>query len=144
MAITGRRPKPDGHAVNRNPPTHDWTIVQDVPYTGPAPGLPRDVAWSPAARRRWKVIRHMPHAALWGPGDWESAIDYLRLFEMRKDNPSAELRLRGNELGLTAAARVGLRIRYVKPEPASTSPEPAKKTAEVANMDDYRGLYGEE
>lgn len=142
MAITGRKPKPEGQAVNRMPAIHDWTIVQDVPYTGPAPGLPRDVKWSAAARRRWKVIRHLPHAILWGDGDWEAAVDYLRLFEARHGDPSAELRLRGNELGLTAIARVGLRIRYVKPEPTATLAEP-EKVADVAQMDDYRSLYGE-
>lgn len=139
MAVTGRRPKPEGHAVNRMPAVHDWTVVQDVPFEGKTPVLPRDVKWSAAARRRWDVIRRMPHAILWTDGDWESAIDYLRLFEARKGDPTAELRLRGNELGLTASARLALRIRYVKPD---SGPEPVP-VAGVTRMDDYRTLYGE-
>lgn len=139
MAVAGRRPKPEGHAVNRMPAAHDWTVVQDVPYNGPAPALPRDLKWSSAAKRRWNVIRHMPHAILWDQGDWEAAIDYLRLFEARKGDPTAELRRRGNDIGLTAVSRLGLRIRYVKPD---TGPEPVP-VAGVARMDDYRSLYGD-
>lgn len=139
MPVRGAKPKPEGHSVHRNPLVHDWTVVQDVPYNGPAPALPRDVKWSAAAKRRWAVIRHMPHAALWGAGDWEAVFDYLRLFEARKGDPTAELRLRGNELGLTASARLALRIRYVKPD---TGPEPVP-VAGVARMDDYRSLYGD-
>lgn len=139
MAIRGRRPKPDGEALNASPKVHTWTIVEDVPYSGSAPSLPRDLRWSPASKRRWAVIRALPHAALWGPAEWELAIDYLRLFEAKHGEPNSELRIRGNELGLSASARAALRIRYVEAgslAEAGSSPTPAS----VANIDDYRDL----
>jgi len=133
MAITGRKPKPEGQAVNRMKPTHDWIEVVDQPFEGESPDLPEDVAWSPATRRWWEVIRHLPHASLWHPGDWLAAISCAFVVEQHWEDPTAELRLREKNLGMTTNALRDLRIRYV----------PAADVAEEANVtriDDYRDL----
>lgn len=135
MAIQGRKPKPEGQAVNRSKPAHDWIEVENVPFTGRAPALPKDVIWSAASKKRWAVIRRMPHASIWGPGDWEYAVDYLRVFEAHHHDPTAELRLRGNELGLSAGALRDLRIRYIDPKPRAVETD-----AVVTQIDEFRDL----
>lgn len=133
MAVTGRKPKPDGQAVNRMKPTHDWIEVVDLPFEGESPDLPEDVEWSVFTLRWWEVIRHLPHAALWHPGDWLAAISCAFVVEQHWEDPTAELRLREKNLGMTTDALRDLRIRYVPVIDAA-------EEANVTRIDDYRDL----
>lgn len=133
MAVAGRKPKPEGTALNRNKPVHDWVEVVDVPFEGESPDLPDDAHWSARSRRRWEVIRRLPHVVLWHAGDWESALDYMQLLEEKWKEPTAELRIRERGLGLTTDSLRDLRIRYVKPTVADSD-------SNVAKLDDYRDL----
>ena len=132
MTVAGRKPKPEGQAVHRNKPTHDWVDVPNVPFEGVSPELPDDAHWSARSRKRWEVIRHLPHVALWHDGDWESALDYMQVLEEHWKDPTAELRIREKGIGLTSDSLRDLRIRYVDVS-SSTS-------AEVPNIADYRDL----
>ena len=133
MGVAGRKPKPEGQAINRNKPTYDWVDVVNVPFVGESPDLPDDVHWSARSRRRWEVIRHLPHVSLWHGGDWESAIDYMQLLEEKWKEPTAELRIRERGLGLTTDSLRDLRIRYVDAvEPAGVG--------NVTSIDAYRDL----
>lgn len=131
--VAGRKPKPEGQAVNRTKPVHDWVEVINVPFDGDSPELPDDSVWSQRARRRWEVIRHLPHAMLWHDGDWESALDYMQVLEEHWKDPTSELRIRERGIGLTTDALRDLRIRYVEPKNPNES-------AEVPNIADYRDL----
>jgi hypothetical protein len=133
MAVAGRKPKPEGQAINRNKPIHDWLEVQNVPFEGESPDLPDDKHWSARSVRRWEVIRHLPHAALWHQGDWESALDYMSLLEEKWKEPTAELRIRERGLGLTTDSLRDLRIRYVEP----TIPV---ESGNVTRIDAFRDL----
>lgn len=133
MAVTGRKPKPAGQAVNRSAPTHDWVDVVEVPFDGESPDLPEDVAWSGFTRRWWDVVRRLPHAVLWRPGDWLSAVECAFVVEAHWEDPTSEMRLREKALGLTAEALRDLRIRYV---PATS----AGSSENVTKIDDYRDL----
>jgi hypothetical protein len=132
VAVVGRKPKPEGQAVNRVKPVHDWVEVVNLPFEGESPDLPDDSHWSARSRRRWEVIRRLPHVVLWHAGDWESAIDYMQLLEEKWREPTSELRIRERGLGLTTDSLRDLRIRYV---------EPTSEAAEnVSRIDDYRSL----
>lgn len=142
MPVTGRKPKPDGQAVNRHKPAHDWTEVEDVPFKGgpklPAK-MPNGLPWPAATRRWWAVVSAMPHCTLWSESDWQYAADtafVAGIFHMQGSNTYAtELRNREKVLGTTADYRRDLRIRYVD---APTESEPAPDN--VTSMDAYRDL----
>ena len=75
MPVAGRKPKPEGQAVNRHKPTHDWIEVVDVPFQG-GPKLPKDGrTWPTWTKRWWGVVSTMPHCVLWTDSDWEFALD---------------------------------------------------------------------
>lgn len=133
MTVAGRKPKPEGQAVNRSKPVHEWIDVPNVPFDGVSPDLPDDSVWSARSRRRWEVIRHLPHVTLWHDGDWESALDYMQVLEEHWKDPTSELRIRERGIGLTTDALKDLRIRYVAPPSGNES-------AEVPNIADYRDL----
>jgi hypothetical protein len=82
MPVGGRRPKPPGQAVTRNPRLYGWTKVENTPNTS-GPRLPsrcRNGQARPAyVRARWDAWRRIPHAAPWQPGDWEFALDTIEL-----------------------------------------------------------------
>lgn len=138
MPVGGRKPKPDGQAVNRNKPTHEWTEVPDVPFGSPVklPKLrPNGSPWSASTKRWWDTISTMPHCSLWSPSDWAFAEHTARLVAAFDDGElkhATEIRNRERVLGTTADYRRDLRIRYVDPKP--TAP-----TA-VTNLDDYRDI----
>lgn len=139
MAIRGRRPAGQGISHNRHTPAHRWTDVEATPFTG-APKLPlrraNGHAWTAAMRQRWQAWSTMPHCRLWGPSDWEFALDTLeiaaRFYDGGAASWSAELRYRERVLGTTLDARAGMRIRYV--EPNTSAP------ASVTQLDTFRNL----
>ncbi|AWH14402.1 hypothetical protein HWB60_gp001 [Mycobacterium phage TChen] len=140
MPVAGRKAKPAGQAVNRHKPTHDWTEVVRVPYEG-GPDLPSSRSdgrpWPARTRLKWDAWRSMPHCKLWGPSEWDFALDSIELAAMVHDGEAkyaTELRNREKVLGTTLDYLRDLRIRYVDP------PEDNESPAEVTRMDDYRNL----
>lgn len=146
MAITGRKPKPEGQAVNRVKPVHDWTEVPNVPFKGGPKLPPRRMngrSWEARIRAKWKAWSTMPHCALWPPSTWEFALDSIELAALVYDGEprfAAELRAREKTLGTTPEALRDLRIRYVDADKAAASSRAAGGSAKVAQIDDYRDL----
>lgn len=147
MPVAGRKPKPDGQAVHRNKPTHDWVEVVDVPYSGGRPDLPEkrtvmgqfgpvEVELQAMTRQWWESTSTMPHCALWYESDWMFALSTAMVADSAFSGgvgAATELRNREKVLGTTADFRRGLRIRYV----AAVEPE---QPAGVTSLDDYRSL----
>jgi hypothetical protein len=139
MSVTGRKPKPEGQAVNRNKPTHDWVEVEDVPFAG-GPKLPRlrvnGRTWAKRTKDKWEAWRSMPHCNLWGPAEWDFALDSIELAALVHDGETrhaTELRNREKVLGTTLDFRRDLRIRYIEPKQNDGGGE-----AGVTNIADYR------
>jgi hypothetical protein len=140
MPVTGRKPKPQGEAVNRVAPTHEWTEVEAIPFEGgpPLPATrPNGKPWPVWTKKRWEVWRSMPHCCLWDQADWLFALDSLEIAAKFHENTgligmAAELRNRERVLGTTLDFRRDLRIRYIDP----------KTVAPVIEMvkDDFRDL----
>lgn len=138
MPVTGRKPKPEGQRRNRMPATHEWIEVENTPYDGERPSLPRrSGGWPAATRRWWEVVSRMPHCRLWSEADWQFAVDTAEVHARwaRGEGSASEVRIREKLLGTTLDARRDLRIRYVDPKPAAAP-------AGVVKLDDYRELYG--
>ncbi len=140
MPVAGRKPKPQGQAVNRNKPVHDWTEVPDVPFDG-GPELPEvrvnGDPWRRRTRDKWVSWSSMPHCVLWGPAEWDFALDAIELaaqFHSGDSKVATELRNREKVLGTTMDYRRDLRIRYVAP--ADDTPSDAG----VTKLSDYRDL----
>lgn len=137
MAVAGRKPKPEGQRRNRVAPTHEWTEVENRPYAGPRPKLPRrEGGWPARTKRWWETISTMPHCKLWTDADWEFALDTAESHArfMQGEHGGTELRIREKRMGTTLDTRRDLRIRYVDPEPEQAEP------AGVVQLDDYRDL----
>lgn len=141
MPVAGRKPKPEGQAVNRNKPTHDWTEVPDVAFMdGPKlpSKMPNGMPFPAATRRWWATVSAMPHCSLWSKSDWQFAQDtafIAGIFHMQGSNAYAtELRNREKVLGTTADYRRDLRIRYVEAKPDN------EEAADVVTLNDYRDL----
>lgn len=122
MPVTGRKAKPAGTALNRNKPTHEWTEVEDVPFThGPAlPAFPKgdDADWHPMTLEWWDDVRTMPHVRLWKRSDWRFAFDTALVADVLYSGDvraATELRNREKVLGTTGDYRRDLRIRYIEP-----------------------------
>jgi hypothetical protein len=79
----------------------------------------------------------MPHAKLWGPAEWDFALDAIEIAALlhEKGSPSfaTELRNREKVLGTTLDYLRDLRIRYV-------DVMENEQAAEVTNIADYRNL----
>lgn len=140
MPVAGRKAKPAGQAVNRHKPTHDWTEVERVPFEG-GPDLPEARAdgrrWPARSKQKWDAWRTMPHAKLWGPSEWDFALDSIELAALVHDGEArhaTELRSREKVLGTTLDYLRDLRIKYIDPVVA------AESAAEVTNLADYRDL----
>lgn len=141
MPVAGRKPKPEGQAVTRHKPTHEWTEVLNEPFTD-APKLPKSQPdgrpWPTWTKRWWDVVATMPHCSLWSDSDWEFAFDTAGLKAKLHTETTAslatEVRNREKVLGTTADYRRDLRIRYVEAKTASES------RAGVVELDDYRDL----
>ena len=105
MAITGR--PPSERSRNRNPKTYDWAPVENIPFDGPSPELPRKGGrqrWHAETRAWWEAVRRMPHCRLWTETDWRFALETAVLVEefwRGESSRAAELRLRSAKLGLT-------------------------------------------
>jgi hypothetical protein len=137
MPISGA--KPSGRpTVTRHAPTHDWTTVPNVPYTGPKPELPLtrqitakngEVVIVPVENRTrdwWDAVTTMPHCRLWIEADWAFALDTAMVHAASvygSISAAAELRQRERILGTTMDARRDLRIRYVDVEEEDTPAE---------------------
>lgn len=142
MAIQGRKPKPPGETVHRNPTAYGdaWVEVENVPNDPPR-RLPRrrpnGEAWLEATQQKWQSWRRMPHTRLWTDADWQFCLDTVEIaarFHEGQVSAAAELRARENVMGTTVSSRLGLRIRYVEPKPE----KPA--LAAVVNANDFRDL----
>lgn len=144
MAISGRKPKPEGQAVNRHKPTHDWTEVENVPFRGGPKLPPRRMngrSWEPRIRAKWKAWSSMPHCVLWPPATWEFALDTIELAALVYDGEprfANEVRAREKTLGTTPEALRDLRIRYVDVDKRAASGRAG--ASNVAQIDDYRDL----
>lgn len=148
MPVAGRKPKPEGQAVTRHKPTHDWTEVDDVPYDGPRPELPekrtvmtqfgpQDVALREMTKVWWESASTMPHCVLWTPSDWSFALTTALVADAAFSGgvgAATELRNREKVLGTTVDYRRDLRIRYIDPNAKVEQP------AGVVALDDYRDL----
>lgn len=148
MAIVGRKPKPEGQRRNRVPSRHEWTEVENTPYTGRRPKLPprfridRETGlsvrtvWPARTKAWWETVSTMPHCRLWTAADWEFALETAEVHARFVEGTNAtELRIRQKLLGTTLDARRDLRIRYVDQAPSVAEQKPG-----VVNLDDYRGL----
>lgn len=144
MAVSGRKPKPDGQAIHRNKLAHDWTEVPDLPFKSvrklPARRM-NGRLWQPRIRAKWKTWSSMPHCVLWTPATWEFALDTIEIAALVYDGETRfapEVRAREKTLGTTPESLRDLRIRYVD------APKPEKKSsaqaAGVTNLADFRVL----
>ena len=143
MPPAGRKPKPDGQAINRVKPTHEWVEVEDIPFDG-GPDLPARRTngrnWEERTRQKWDAWRSMPHCKLWGPAEWDFALDTIELAALIHDGEprfATEVRNRERVLGTTLDFRRDLRIRYVEPKPEVNAGD---SDAGVTNIADYRDL----
>jgi len=140
MPVRGAKPKPPGQAVNRVPPVYEWTEVEDVPFAdGPVLGECRvnGQPWMARTLEKWETWRTMPHCKLWGPAEWDFALDSIELAaRVHSGEPkwTTELRNREKILGTTGDFRRDLRIRYVEPRNS------ADEESQVTNIADYRNL----
>lgn len=142
MPISGA--KPSGRpTVTRHAPTHDWTQVPNLPYTGPRPELPlvrqvmvkngelTVVPIEDRTRQWWLAVSTMPHCRLWIESDWSFALDTAMVHAASvygSVTAAAELRQRERILGTTVDSRRDLRIRYVDQEEESTPTDVAQVT----------------
>lgn len=152
MPVSGAKPRADRSGIrHRVSPTHEWTEVPNVPFTKAPPLRPRATGgvsvmavgaansedWPQATKDWWADISAMPHAAIWGPGEWRLAMDsaevHARVMEGWRGYTGAQLVTIAKQLGQTADQLRDLRIRYV--EPKKTGP-----VGVVPQLDDYRGL----
>ena len=87
-------------------------------------------------RQWWDTVSTMPHCVLWSPADWMFALTTATVADAAFcgiSSAATELRNREKVLGTTVEYRRDLRIRYV-------DPVVKEKSAEVANIADYRDL----
>jgi len=147
MAVAGRKPAASGQTRHRVKPSADWTEVPNVPYVGERPELPESrtvlsregqeqVKLQGMTRQWWDTVSTMPHCVLWSPADWMFALTTATVADAAFcgiSSAATELRNREKVLGTTVEYRRDLRIRYV-------DPVVKEKSAEVANIADYRDL----
>ena len=147
MAVAGRKPAASGQTRHRVKPSTDWTEVQNVPYSGERPALPKTrtvisregqekVTLQAMTKQWWEAISTMPHCVLWTSSDWMFALSTATVADAAfcgVSSAATELRNREKVLGTTVEYRRDLRIRYVD-APVKEQP------AEVANIADYRDL----
>lgn len=140
MPAMGRPSKPAGQRVNRAKLIHEWTEVPNVPFAG-GPALPRKradgSAWPARTREKWETWRALPHAKLWGPAEWDYALDSIELaaqFHTGDSKAATELRNREKVIGTTLDYQRAIRIRLIDPDTAKDRP------AAVSNIDDYRAI----
>ncbi len=131
------RPGPASKAVKHGrTPNAEWTEVPDTPYLGPSPELPRLAGrrkWQDIVVQWWEQVRVMPHCRLWGPTDWQFAVETAMLKDAfwrdyhdgaMKTTAATEIRRREDQMGTTAEARRKVQIRYVPVGDEVLLPEP--------------------
>jgi hypothetical protein len=140
VPVAGRKTKPQGEARHRVKPTHDWTEVENVPFEGGLK-LPRlrtnGRGWPTRTKQKWQAWSTMPHCVLWGPAEWDFALDSIELAALMHDGDprhAAELRIREKTLGTTVDYLRDLRIRYVEPKGKQ------QVAATVTSISEYRDL----
>lgn len=111
-----------GHSANA-----EWTEVQNRPYEGPSPDLPKlpnRCRYHPMVTTWWDMVRQMPHCVRWTPTDWQYAVETALLKHYFwtdaaggevKTTAATEIRRREDNMGTTEEARRKLRIRYTDP-----------------------------
>ena len=146
MPVVGRKPKPQGQAVNRHKPVTDWVEVVNEPYSGPRPTLPSErtvmtqfgpsvVELQAMTLTWWEAVTLMPHCVNWSPSDWQFALTTAMVADAAfcgGVGAATELRNREKVMGTTADYLRDLRIRYVEPK--------LVELAEVKQLDDFRDL----
>jgi hypothetical protein len=129
MAMAGRKPS-ERPTVTRHKPTHDWTEIPNVNYSGESPELPKsrtvlkdgepvEIPIEKRTRNWWNALIKMPHCILWQESDWEYAIDTAMVHAMASHgsiSAMGELRMREKNMGTTVDFRRDMRIRYVEIE----------------------------
>lgn len=131
MAMPG--PAPSATKQRRNPDTHEWQNVVDVPYEGPAPDLPESYEWGPGVRAWFHAVRSMPHAVLFKASDWVFVLETAFVVnELWSGNAAVagEVRQRNAKLGVTLEDRMKLRIRYVPAEVGVAEPKKRSRGGE--------------
>lgn len=136
-------------------PVLDWTEFPDVPFDGPKlpdrwvtqGGAEVKGAWPRATLRWWETVRRMPHCRDWSVTDWEFGFGSAELHARLASGKGSftELRQREALMGMTSDARIGQRIRYVKPSQASKVEEDQGAVpAAAANVVtvDFGDMYG--
>ena len=143
MPVSGAKPNEGRPVRHRVKPVHQWVEVEDKPFRGRRPlppAQPDGRPWPEATRQWWRVISRMPHCRLWGPGDWQFALDTALLaaaFHGGDIKQAVELRQREKVMGTTFDARRDLRIRYVEPLPK-------EERLGVTAIEEYRRRLQEE
>lgn len=158
MPVRGTKPT-EGPKRHRGAATHEWTEVEDRPYTGKVPVRlparreligpkgPVSVPVTALTKNWWKSLRRMPHCALWSETDWHFALATALVADLAFRgiaSAASELRQREKVMGTTVDARRDLRIRYVTPGegssagPGSRGPSAAEHPETVTSLDDRR------
>lgn len=140
MPLPGPNPRDKSEKRFRGAPTHDWIEVENLPFED-GPELPEFRSdgrqWSARIKAKWDAWRRLPHAKLWGPAEWDFALDTIEiaalLHEKGSPNLATELRNREKVLGTTLDYLRAIRVRYVEPK-GNDAP------AGVTNIADYREL----
>lgn len=142
MAVKGRKPKPEGQAVHRVKPIHEWIEVPNVPNEN-APKIPRD--WPRATQVWFNIIRKLPHTAIWGKDDWlflfDSALVHIEFNRRPWDTKQAvELRRRTALMGVGFDARRNLKIRYIDVDTKAIVEDDdyGEDEDNVINLDDFK------
>lgn len=122
MALRGPAAKAQKHGRSVNA---DWTEIEDVPFAGPSPELPKLASrrkWNEMVVQWWETVRTMPHCVLWTASDWQFAVETALIKDQfwrdyaegdLKSTTATEIRRREGQMGTTGEALRQLRIRYV-------------------------------
>lgn len=133
----GRKAVEDRSQVRNRVPIKQWTEVPNVPFAEGKkrrlPGLAE--IWCEQTKKWWDVVRTMPHCLTWEESDWQFAITTALLHNLvwsgEDSKKSSELARRERLMGVTAEARVDLKIRYIEP---GDDPTPGTRLAPVASI----------
>ena len=150
----GTKPIEDRTTVRNRMPVLEWNEFPDTPFDGPVlpqrwvkpkagPEVKR--AWPRVTVRWWETVRTMPHCRDWAPTDWEFGFMTAELHARLSEGKGSftELRQREALMGMTSDARVGQRIRYVKPSVASKVEQEAPASADNVVAVDFGEMYGD-
>ncbi len=136
-------------------PNAEWVEVVDVPFEGASPELPKLPGrrrWHPLVEQWWAQVRVMPHCALWGPTDWQFAVETALMKQEFWQEVSAgdglrstlatEIRRREDQIGTTGEARRKLRIRYLPVDDDGDLVLPAAEPSVEVTTQEHAGTGG--